>query len=129
MQQLIVAGNVGKDAELRRTQGGDAVLNFSLACDNGKDASGNRRDSTWYDCSIWGKRAESLEAHIKKGCKLTLSGRPTVRVHNEKAYLGISVQDLTFQGGNAGGGQQRDNGAQSGGSGYGGGFDDSDIPF
>ena len=94
MQRLFIAGNVGKDAELRHTQGGDAVLGFPIAVDNGKD-----KPATWYDATIWGKRASSLETHIKKGTKLALVGRPTVRVHNDKAYLGISVDDLTFMGG------------------------------
>lgn len=129
MQKLIIAGNVGKDAVLRRTQSGDAILGFSLAVDNGKDRQGNRRDSTWYDCSIWGKRAESLERHITKGLKLTLIGRPTAREHEGKVYLGISVDDLTFMGGNQSG---------NSGGGYGGGYqeppasnniDDDEIPF
>ncbi len=136
MQKLIIAGTVGKDAELRRTQSGDAVLGFSLACDNGKDKNGNKRDSTWYDCSIWGKRAESLQSYITKGSKLTLIGRPTCRAHNEKAYLGISVDDLTFmgggtQGGSSGGydsGQQSSGGYDSGPAG-GTGDDDFDVPF
>lgn len=104
MQILTIAGTVGKDAVLRNTQGGEAVLNFSLAVDNGKDAQGNKRDATWYDCSIWGKRATSLQNHITKGGKLTLSGRPTARAHDGKAYLGITVNDLSFQGG----GQRQD---------------------
>lgn len=123
----MIAGTVGKDAKLRRTQSGDAVLGFSLAVDNGKDKNGNKRDATWYDCSIWGKRAESLERHITKGLKLSLQGRPTTRAHEGKAYLGISVNDLTFQGG----GEQRQ-GDQSGyGSGGrpGGDFDGEEIPF
>lgn len=57
MQTLIIAGNVGKDAELRTTQSGEKVLNFSLAVDNGKSKDGTKRDPTWFDCSIWGKRA------------------------------------------------------------------------
>ena len=109
MQQLTIAGNVGKDAELRRTGNGDAVLGFSVAVDNGKDKNGNKRDSTWFDCSIWGKRAESLERYITKGTKLVLTGRPTAREHNGKAYLGISVNDLTFMGGSTGGQPRADN--------------------
>lgn len=133
MQVLIIAGNVGKDAILRRTNSGDAVLGFSLAVDNGKDKNGNKRDATWYDCSIWGKRAESLERHITKGAKLTLTGRPTAREHNGKAYLGISVNDLTFMGGSSGGGDRgSDYGGGSGGGDYQAppaqGFDD-EIPF
>lgn len=139
MQKLFIAGTVGKDATLRRTQGGDAILGFSLAVDNGKDAQGNRRETTWFDCSLWGKRGESLERHITKGTKLTLTGRPTARAHEGKVYLGISVDDLTFQGGNDGQRKERDDNHGSAGAsgGYGsapaGGrgndYDDSEIPF
>ena len=104
MQILTIAGTVGKDAVLRTTQGGEPVLSFSLAVDNGKDANSNKRDATWFDCSIWGKRATSLQNHIAKGSKLTLSGRPTARAHDGKAYLGLTVNELSFQGG----GQRQD---------------------
>lgn len=128
MQVLMIAGNVGKDAVLRRTGNGDAVLGFSLAVDNGKDKNGNKRDSTWYDCSVWGKRAESLERYITKGSKLALTGRPTAREHEGKVYMGISVNELTFMGGgadNSGGSQQSGGGYDNGGS-----RDlDSEIPF
>ena len=125
MQTLTIAGNVGRDAVLRRTQSGDAVLGFSLAVDNGKQ--GNRREPTWYDCSIWGKRAESLERHITKGLKLVLRGRPTARAHEGRAYLGISVDDLTFMGG----GQQGDTPRERQSHGYdaGGQAMDDEIPF
>lgn len=130
MQLLTIAGNVGKDAELRRTGNGDAVLGFSLAVDNGKDKNGNKRDATWFDCSIWGKRAESLQGHITKGTKLVLTGRPTARAYQEKAYLGISVNELTFMGG----GQDRQSDQGGGyqdppGGGFGGGDMDDEIPF
>ena len=137
METLIIAGTVGRDAELRRTGNGDAVLGFSVAVDQGKDKNGQKRDAKWYDASIWGKRAESLQGHITKGTKLVLSGRPTAREHQGKVYMGISVNDLTFMGGS----QRRDDGYQdsTGGSAYGastggaGGFDDDldgdDVPF
>ena len=135
MQQLIIAGTVGRDAELRQTQGGDAVLGFSLAVDNGKDRDGNKRDATWYDCSLWGKRANSLQSHIRKGDKLTVTGRPGAREHNGKVYMQCSVNELTFQGGgqrrdDTGGGYDRDqsSGYGAGGSPMGGDMDD-EIPF
>jgi single-strand DNA-binding protein len=96
---MTIAGNVGKDAELRKTQGGDPVLGFSIAVDNGKDKNGNKRDSTWVNCSIWGKRAESLQSYITKGTKLVVTGRPGVNVYEGKGSLTLSVNDLTFMGG------------------------------
>jgi len=131
MQILIIAGTVGKDAVLRNTQS-DTVLGFSLAVSNGKDANGNDRPATWYDCAIWGKRAASLERHITKGTRLTLQGRPTVRVHDGKAYQGITVDELTF--GSKPAGDARDNDsrpAQRNDTGYGAGGRglEDDIPF
>ena len=104
MQRLFIAGNCGKDAELRHTQNGDPVLGFSIAVSNGKDRDGQDRPPTWWDASLWGKRAEALAPHIKKGDKLACTGRPSVRVHEGKAFLQISVDDLTFMGSS----QQRD---------------------
>lgn len=104
MINLTIAGNVGKDAQLRRTQGGEPVLGFSVAIDQGKDKDGNKRDSVWVSCSIWGKRAESLQTHIVKGTKLVLSGRPSVNVYEGKGSLTLTVNDLTFMGSS----QQRD---------------------
>ena len=99
MQTLTIAGRVGKDAELRRTQSGEPVLGFTVAVDNGKDKDGNKRDATWFDCALWGKRAESLANYIRKGDSICVTGRPTAREHNGKAYLGVNVSDLTFMGG------------------------------
>jgi len=104
MFTMTIAGTVGKDATLRRTQNGDPILSFSVAVDQGKDKSGNKRDSVWVQVSIWGKRAESLEAHITKGSKLALTGRPGVNVYEGKGSLTLSVTDLTFMGGS----QKRD---------------------
>lgn len=132
MQLLTIAGTVGKDAVLRSTTGGDDVLGFSVAVSNGKD-----KDATWYDCSIWGDRARKLESHIKKGTRLTLYGRPTSRAHDGKAYLGLNVDNFTFQSS----AEQRQGGGGSSDS-YGSGFtkdratksnpdydDMGDIPF
>jgi len=101
MQITIIAGNVGKDAVLRRTQNDDAVLSFNVAVSNGNDKNGNKRESTWYACSVWGKRAESLENHIKKGTKLSLSGRVGVNVYEGRGSLTLNVDELTFMGGAA----------------------------
>ena len=131
MQLLTIAGTVGRDGELRRTQSGDAVLGFSVAVDTGKDREGNKRPAAWFDCSIWGKRAESLEPYIVKGLKITAWGRPSAREHNGKAYMQLSVQDFTFQGG--GNFQASGNASQSGGysdQGYGASRDlDDEMSF
>lgn len=134
MMQLTLAGNVGKDAELRQTQGGDSVLSFSLAIDGGKDKNGNKRDSTWFDCSIFGKRADALRSYITKGSKLVITGRPTAREYQGKVYLGCIVNELTFMGGgnrDQGGGYSTQRETAPGNVDNGGTYNDmdSEIPF
>jgi len=95
-----------------------------------KDKDGNSRPPTWFDCSLWGKRAEALEKYILKGTKLTVSGRPTCRAHDGKAYLGIVVDQLTFQssGGQRQDAEERESSRPQNGGPAGGGMD-ADIPF
>lgn len=123
MQILTIAGNIGKDAEIRRTQGGDPIASFSVAVDTGKDRDGNKRPAAWFDCSIWGKRAEALARYIRKGGKVTVSGRPTARAHEGKVYMGVNVDQITLQGGGQEAGTAQQGGAPAGG------FDSSEIPF
>lgn len=123
MQQLTIAGTVGKDAVLRTMERtGDKVLTFSVAVSNGKDKDGNWRDSTWFDCSLWGKRAEALERFITKGTRVCVTGTPNARVHEGKAYLQCRVGMVTL----LGGGQERQ---EPQAQGYGSPDLDDEIPF
>jgi len=96
MKTLTIAGNVGKDAVLRRTQQGDPVLGFPVAVDDG---FGDAKRTLWFDCSVWGKRAEKLEPYVKKGGKVCVSGDLSTREHEGKTYLTIRVSEVTLQGG------------------------------
>jgi single-strand DNA-binding protein len=133
MQMIMIAGNIGKDPVLRNTPNGDAVLGFSVAVDQGKDKNGTKRESAWFDCSIWGKRATALQPYLAKGMKVTISGRPACRAHEGKAYMQVSVDELTMQGG---GGDSQPRQVESDGQssgGYNGGnapsYQDDEIPF
>jgi single-strand DNA-binding protein len=97
MQIITIAGNITKDAVLRRTQKGEPVLGFSVAVNGiGQDAP-----STFFDCTMWGKRGETLESMIKKGGKVTVSGTFGTREHDGKTYLTVRANDVTLQGAKA----------------------------
>lgn len=135
MKQICIAGRLGKNPELRRTQGGDPVLSFSVAVDDGY---GDRKSTMWFDCSVWGKRASALEPHLSKGMAVAIIGDLGRREHEGKTYLAVRVSELTMQGGGekqerqpkqesyreASGGRAPDLGDT-----YGHGEDDGEIPF
>jgi single-strand DNA-binding protein len=131
MKNIVLAGNIGKSAELRSTQDGDKVAGFSLAVTEGY---GDKQRTLWFNCSIWGKRAETLAPMLTKGGKVTVSGDLSTREHDGKTYLTVRANDVTLQSARQGGDDDRPQGKQaSGGYGAGGrpGRNDMDdaIPF
>lgn len=75
MNNITIAGRVGSDAQQRYTTGGQSVCSFSVAVDNGKNKQGEKRDPTWFKCSLWGERGEKLAKWITKGMFISISGR------------------------------------------------------
>jgi len=98
MKVITIAGGIGKDAEVRRTQSGDAVTGFSVA------VSDRQKNTTWFDVSMWGKRGEALAPYLTKGGKVTVSGEFGTREYEGKTYLTVNANDVTPQGGKSGGG-------------------------
>lgn len=74
--QLI--GNLSRDAELRYTPGGDAVVGLSLAVNESwKDRNGQVQEKThWIDVTLWRELAESAK-DLKKGDPVLVQGRLT----------------------------------------------------
>ncbi len=96
MNVLNAIGRVGRDAVVRYTQAGKAVLSFPLAVDDGW---GDNKTTTWLDCSLWGDRGEKLAEHITKGSQLGVTGSIGTREHDGKTYVTLRLADVTLVGG------------------------------
>ena len=74
---IIIAGNLGRDPEMRYTPSGQAVTNFSVAVnDNYTNSQGEKVERTlWFRVSTWGKQAEICNQYLKKGRKVLVEGR------------------------------------------------------
>ncbi len=122
MKAITIAGNIGKDAVVRTTQGGDRITGWSVAVEDG---FGQNKRTIWFDCSWFGSRGEKVAQYLTKGSKVTVSGDFSTREHEGKTYLQVRVNDVTLQGGKPEG--QRDDRQQERGR-----ADDIDadsIPF
>lgn len=96
MNSFSFTGNLGRDAVVRHTQGGDAVAGFSVAA---KAGYGDNAQTIWVDCSIWGKRAESkLVDFLKKGTLVGVTGELGTREYEGKTYITCRVSELTLLG-------------------------------
>jgi single-strand DNA-binding protein len=140
VNKVILIGNLGRDPELRYTQSGQAVANFTLATtESWNKREGGREERTeWHRIVAWGRTAELCAQYLSKGRTVYVEGRLQTREWENREgqkqktteIVALSVQ---FLGGPRGGGQ---GGSVGGGSDPGApdsGPDDAppgdDIPF
>ena len=76
MNKAILIGNVGKEPEIRKTQSGISVANFSLA--TSKKIKGEDK-TEWHRIVAWDKLAEIIEKYVHKGDKLMIEGEIETR--------------------------------------------------
>ena len=86
---------IGKDAVVRHTQAGKVVVGFSAAFDNG---FGDRKQTVWLDCSLWGERGEKVAPYLTKGSLVMVEGAIGTREHDGKTYLTLDVRDVRLTG-------------------------------
>lgn len=146
--KMIGLARLGRDAEVRRTPGGDAVANLSLAYVCGRKKDGDEyAPSQWIDASLWGAQAEALAQYLKKGSVhcFTIADVRTEEYTDKDDYLRTklvgrvdSVELGPRQGDAPAGGERRERPASNAGgqqrtqnkpAGGGSAPEDDDIPF
>jgi len=150
VNKVILIGNLGKDPEIRYTQSGTAVCNFSIATTEswgGKDGAEREEKTEWHNIVTWARLAEICNQYLQKGRQVYIEGRIQTRKWedrdgNTRYTTEIVAQNMQmlggrgdgdFGGGDAGGGgggggDPADGGGPAPGSGDAGVTDD-DIPF
>ncbi|WP_404426735.1 single-stranded DNA-binding protein [Thalassospira australica] len=139
VNKVILVGNLGRDPEIRFTQAGKKIANFSIATsEQWRDRqSGERRERTeWHRIVVFNEGlAEVVERFVKKGSKLYIEGvlrtrkwqgqdgkdNYTTEIVLEGFNSNLTMLDNRGEGGSAGSGGY--SGSDSGG-GYGGGSSD-----
>ena len=150
VNKVILIGNLGKDPEIRYTQGGEPIANFSLATsENWTDKSGQKQERTeWHRVEVFGKTAQVVRDYCTKGKQVYLEGSIrydewTDKDGNKKYMTKIRISGpnsrlvlLGSRGDGGGGGMRGGGGSGSSGPPEGGpppGDDfhatDEDVPF
>lgn len=106
VNKVILIGNVGRDPEVRYTQSGTAVANFSIATnERWTDRNGERQEHTeWHRLVAWGKLADIVHQYVKKGELLYVEGNIRTRQWedrdgNTRYTTEIRIQEMQMLGG------------------------------
>lgn len=84
MNKVILIGRTTKDIELKSTQSGLSVANFTLAVKRDYIAKESDVDVDYINCIVWRKQAELLDKYVKKGHKILVEGSLQVRSYTDK---------------------------------------------
>lgn len=86
VNKVILVGRLGKDPEMRFTQNGRPVTNFTIATnENWTDQSGERQERTeWHRIVTWSKLAENCAKLLSKGKLVYIEGRLQTRLWDDR---------------------------------------------
>jgi single-strand DNA-binding protein len=105
-QYTIIIGNVGREPELRYTQSGVAVCDFSVAVSRrwtDRNSNEQREDTTWFRVSAWRGLAETVNQYVHKGMQIMVTGRIGASAFigqdgEARASLELTALDIQFLG-------------------------------
>lgn len=104
MDMTIVAGKIGKDAEIKTLQNGKSVINFSVASKKTYKNAQGEYATQWFECSKWVNDANTnLVGLLKKGTSVSVKGEVSARAYSgsdnvAKAVLVLNVESVELLG-------------------------------
>ena len=133
VNKVILIGNLGKDPEVKYTQGGMPVAKFSIATNERfKDKDGQWQDRTeWHNITAFQRLAEIVGEYLKKGGKCYIEGSLRTsswddKESGQKKYkTEIIANDLVMLSGRGEGAGDDSGGRSRGASAAGNNFDQS----
>jgi single-strand DNA-binding protein len=125
MNVVMLIGRLTRDPELRYTQSGMAVCNFTLAVDRPFTSQSGEREADFIDIVVWNKPAENVSKFMSKGRQVAVEGRLQIRSYDGNDgqrhwRTEVVANRVEFLGGGGNGGGQSSYGGNDNAS-YGGG--------
>jgi len=84
LNRVILIGRLVADPQLRYTQTGIAVTNFTLAVDRPFVGQSGERETDFIDIVTWRKQAEVCANHLTKGRLVAVEGRLQIRSYDDQ---------------------------------------------
>ena len=75
LNRVTIIGRMVRDAELKSTGSGQAMVKFSIAVNRKKkDGDAWTDEASFFDVTLWGRQAEALHQYLLKGKQIAVDG-------------------------------------------------------
>ena len=102
LNKIVLMGRLTADVEIRTTDNGRRVANFTLAVDRDYTNRNGERETDFISCTAWEGKADFLAEWFGKGDSVIVSGSLYVSQYEKdgekRSYGYISVNDVYFTG-------------------------------
>lgn len=131
LNKAMIIGHLGRDPEMRYTQDGSPVANFSVAT---TEKYKDKENTEWHKVVAFGKLAEICGQYLQKGKQVYVEGRLQTRKYTgkdgvEKYSTEIIATSMQMLGGRGNDGGNGDGGRSNAPAPSANGTPSDDIPF
>ena len=85
INRVVLVGRLTRDPELKKTQSGLSIVNFTLACDRRySGGKGQDKQTDFINCVAWRQSADFLGQYARKGVFVGVDGRIQVDSYDDK---------------------------------------------
>lgn len=100
MNKSIIIGNLTRDPELRATQDGTHVCNFTVAV-NRRTRAGGQQEADYFRVTAWRTLGENCAKYLAKGRKVCVTGPVSARAYTGsdgmvRATLELTADEVEF---------------------------------
>ena len=112
INNVILMGRITHDLEIKQTQNGVAVIQFTLAVERRYKGADGTHETDFINCVAWRQQAEFIGKYFRKGRMIAIEGNLRTRTYDDKNgtkhyVTEVYVDNVSFTGEKADSGYQQ----------------------
>ena len=97
INNVVLAGRLTKDPDIRETGSGHKVANFTLAVNRKFKGEDGEYQADFINCQVWRQQAENLEKYVNKGDLVAVEGRIQTRSYENDEGRTVYITEIVAQ--------------------------------
>ena len=94
INNVVLAGRITKDPELRKTPQGVSVVSFTVACNRRFSNQEGGQQADFINCVAWRQTADFIANYVKQGALLGVEGRIQTRSYKDQSDRTVYVTEV-----------------------------------
>lgn len=97
INRVVLVGRLTKDVDIRMTQSGNKMANFTLAVNRNKTGKGGQIEADFIRCVAYNKTAENMEKYTHKGSQIGIEGRIQTGSYKDRDGKTVYMTDIACE--------------------------------